>query len=198
MERKPISRPYNCVQTILEDIPGGGVVSKTDFKASSVTMKEGVLLGVDTYGIYHLTKTARLWSAAASNTTTLRIYKNHEIKPGNILINTSKSGTSRTVLSVNEDDSFSYDSIELDAPLGIALLSEAVLVEVSSSGVTGSNAVLKWPPKAVAISPTPVDLLKANTGCGLLIRGRVSKELMTYAIDDTLEALLPLIRFVHF
>jgi len=35
-----------------------------------------------------------------------------------------------------------------------------------------------------------------NNGCGLLVRGRVNESLLPYAVDTTIKALLPLIRFV--
>jgi hypothetical protein len=196
MERKPLSRPYNCVQLILEDVPGGGTVAKSEFKATSLIMKEGALLSADNDGIYHLTKTAKVWTGAASDATTIKVYKNNEFLAGNILIDTNKAGISRTILSIDEESSFSYDSIELNAPLGIVLSTGDILIEVSAAGISGSNVALRYPPTGISICDNPVDLSKANTGCALLVRGRVSKELMPYGIDETLEELLPLIRFV--
>ena len=196
MERKPLSRPYNCVQLILEDVPGGGVVAKSDFKTSSTVLKEGALLSADNNGIYHLTKTAKVWANAASGDTSLKIYKEHEFLAGNILINTAKTGVSRNILAIDQESSYSYDELTLAGPLNVALSTGAIVVEVSASGVSGPNVTLKYPPTTVGISDNPVDLLKANTGCGLLIRGRVNEELMPYPVDDTLKVLLPLIRFV--
>jgi hypothetical protein len=196
MERKPPIRLFKCcVQLILEDVPGGGTVAKADFKSSSLIMKEGSLLSADTDGIYHLTKTARLWTGAASGDTSLKIYKEHEFKASDILINSLKTGTSRTILSVDES-SFSYDILALDQPLNIALVPGAVLIEVTESEKSGDNALLKYPPVAVSILEAPISLQKANTGCGLLVRGRVKEELLPYPIDDSLKVMLPLIRFV--
>jgi hypothetical protein len=41
-----------------------------------------------------------------------------------------------------------------------------------------------------------VDLTVDNTGCGLVVRGRVRESLIPYPIDTAIKALLPLIRFV--
>lgn len=195
MERRPLSRPYCCVQLILEDIPGGGTVAKSDFKNSSTEMKEGALLSADNNGIYHLTKTAKVWTAAASGATSVKVYKNNEFKAGNILINTAKTGTSRMITAINELD-FSYDELTLAGPLNIAISVNDILIQVSASGQTGAGAVLSYPPVAVAIAANPVNLLWGNVGCGLLVRGRVKTELMPYPIDDSLKVLLPLIRFI--
>jgi hypothetical protein len=196
MERKPSVRLYKCCELILEDIPGGGVVAKADFKATSLIMKEGALLGVDTDGIYHLTKTAKVWVGAASGASSIRVYKNNEFKAGNILINSAKMGISRMINAINELD-FSFDELTLEAPLNIAISVGDILVEVSEAGQTGAGAILSYPPIAVAIAETPVNLLTGNVGSGLMVRGRVKTELMQYSIDSTLTELLPLIRFVN-
>jgi len=195
MERKPPIRLYKCCELILEDIVGGGVVAKADFKATSIEMKEGALLGVDNLGIYHLVKSGKAWSPAASGATTVKIYPNNEFKVGNILINSIKTGTSRMITAINELD-FSYNEITLAGPLNVAVNVGDILIEVSASGQTGAGAVLSYPPVAVAIASDPVNLLTGNTGCGLMVRGRVNTELMQYSIDDNIKALLPLIRFV--
>jgi hypothetical protein len=196
MERKPSQRLYKCCELILEDIPGGGVVAKADFKNTSVEMKEGALLGVDSDGIYHLTKTAKAWTGSASGATGIKVYKNNEFKAGNILINTNKTGISRTILSVDELTSLSYDELSLEGPLNVAVNADDILVQVSAAGQTGANLLLAFPPVAVAIASDPVKLSWGNVGCGLMVRGRVKEELMPYAIDASLKAMLPLIRFV--
>jgi hypothetical protein len=197
MERKPPIRLYKACELILEDVPAGCTVVKSDFKTSSTVLKEGALLGIDTNGIGHIVKTAKVFVGAASGATTVRVYKTNEFKVGNYLINTPRTGISRAIISIDEESSFSYDDIELNAPLGIALLTDAVLVEVSTGGVSGSNAILKYPPTGISICDNPVDLLRANTGCGLMVRGRIKESLMPYPIDDSLKAMLPLIRFVE-
>lgn len=194
MERKPPIRLYKACELILEDVPCGCVVVKSDFKNSSTEMKEGALLSVGNDGIGHITKTAKVWTAAASGATTVRVYPNNEFKVGNILINSAKTGTSRTILSVDEQTS--YDELTLSGPLNVAVNTYGILIEVSTADVSGPNAILKYPPVAVAIASDPVDLLRGNVGCGLMVRGRVKEELMPYPVDNTLKVLLPLIRFV--
>lgn len=188
------TRLNRCVELILEDIPGGCVVEKDDFKIDSTEMKEGALLGTDANGIYHLTKTAEVWTNAASGDTSVKIYKEHEFKTGEILINTARTGTSRAISAIDSTSSISYDDLELGSALGVAVAVGDILVQVSTAGVPGAVAILSYSP--VAIATNPVDLLKDNTGCGLLVRGRVKESLMPYPIDASIKAMLPLIRFV--
>ena len=185
------TRLNRCVELILEDIPGGCVVEKDDFKIDSTEMKEGALLGTDANGIYHLTKTAEVWTNAASGDTSVKIYKEHEFKVGEILINTSRTGTSRVISAIDSTSSISYDELTLEAALNVAVAVGDILIQAAASG---SAAGFLYSP--VAIATNPVDLLKDNTGCGLLVRGRVRESLMPYLVDSTIKAMLPLIRFV--
>jgi hypothetical protein len=195
MERKPPIRLYKCCELILEDIAGGGVIEKSEFKTISTEMQEGALLSAGNDGIYHLTKTGKAWAAAASGATAIKVYKNNEFVTGNNLVNTAKTGTSRMITAINELD-LSYDEITLEAPLNVAVNVGDVLIEVSAAGQTGAGVVLKYPPEGVAIAENPVNLLMGNVGSGIMVRGRVKEELMPYPVDDAIKAMLPLIRFV--
>jgi len=72
-----------CIEKVLEDIPGGGIVDPDDFKSDTETMEEGALLGIDSDGIYHLFKTAKVVAGGSSNAP--RIETNHELKVGDVL-----------------------------------------------------------------------------------------------------------------
>ena len=186
-------RLNRTVELVISNIPGGGVVRKDDFKTTSTEMKEGALLGVDQDGIYHLTKTAEIYHAAASGATDITVSKNHEFKTGDIITNTSKTAISRAIAAVTNSD-ISWDTITLEDPLGVALSPDDVLIQASASEASGSEASFKYSP--VAVATNPVNLLANNTGCGLMVRGDVKESLMPYPVDGTLKDLLPLIRFV--
>ena len=175
-----------AVELILEDIAGGGTVMKADFKATSTEMKEGALLGVDADGIYRLFKTAKLQALAAIDATTYRVKKNHEIKVGDYIGDSAlTAGKAVTAIDTTNAD---YDVITLSATIGAALAVDTLLVQTNAAG----TARLYTP---VAIATNTVNLSVENSGCGLLVRGRVIESLLPYNVDATIKALLPLIRF---
>jgi hypothetical protein len=183
-----------AVELILEDIPGGGVVEKDDFPTSSTGMKEGALLGVDSSGIYHLTKTAMvkdaLAAAAVSGTSQFLIYNNHELKAGEYLQNTGNTASGALIASIAASGT-GFDVITLGA-LNVALAASGVLIQAA----TGTARALGFLYTPVAIATNPVDLTNDNNGCGLMVRGRVRTENLPYFVDTTIKALLPLVRFV--
>jgi len=181
-----------AVELILEDIPGGGVVEKDDFKTTSTGMQEGALLGVASDGIYHLTKTAKAYSTVASGGTTINVFQGHEFKTGDILVDTGKTFVSRVISGIAASGTY-FDILTIAASGGVNIAASGIFIEAAASGLT-TTATFKYSP--VAIATNPVDLSVDNTGCGLLVRGRVRESLLPYPVDATIKALLPLIRFV--
>jgi hypothetical protein len=181
-----------AVELVLEDIPGGGVVEKDDFKTASTEMKEGALLGVASDGIYHLTKTAMLAGALpASGFTAFQVYNNHELKVGDYLQNTGNTASGSNITAISASGT-SLDVITLASGLSVAVAASGILIQAA----TGFTRALGYMYTPVAIATNPVDLTADNTGCGLLVRGRVRTALLPYFVDSTLKDLLPLVRFV--
>lgn len=178
-----------AVEQILEDIPGGGVVEKDDIPTSSSGIKEGTLMGIDSSGIYHIVKTAMLANAAATNDTALVVYNNHEFKAGDF-IGTTSSGVASGVAITSIAASGAGKDVLNVTWLGPAVAASGILV--AASGLGHSN--FKYVP--IAISTNYVERDKENTGCGLMVRGRVRQNLMPYHIDGVLKSKLPLVRFV--
>lgn len=181
-----------AVELILEDIPGGGVVEKDDFPADATEMKEGALLAVAADGIYHVVKTATVNTAAASGDTSILVNKGHSLKVGSILSDTGKTYTSRAITVIDTTSATGYDTLTIAAAFGVAPASGAVLIGSSATGASGT--AFKYTP--IGIATNPVDLTVDNTGCGIMVRGRVRESLLPYPVDATIKALLPLIRFV--
>ncbi len=180
-----------AVELVLEDIPGGGVVEKDDFATTATEMPEGALLGVAADGIYHVVKTVKLAAAAASGATSFVIDKSDLLKVGDILTDTAKTVTAQPVTAIAASGTL-QQTVTIGAAFGVALADNAVLIAAAASGASGSD--FKYSP--VAVAKNAVDLTANNTGCGLVVRGRVREALMPYPVDATIEALLPLIRFV--
>ncbi|HLD90557.1 MAG TPA: hypothetical protein VI911_06010 [Patescibacteria group bacterium] len=181
-----------AVELILEDIPGGGVVEKDDFPTSATGMKEGALLGVDSDGIYHLTKTAMLANAlVASGFNHVVVYNNHEFKAGDLLGYSLGTASGVRITSVVASGT-GKDVLNLSSNLSIAIAASGLVIENATSGFNGGG--FRYSP--VAIATNPVDLTNDNNGCGLLVRGRVRTSQLPYFVDATIKALLPLVRFV--
>ena len=178
-----------AVELILEDIAGGCVIEKDDIPTSSSGIKEGTLVGVDTSGIYHIVKTAMVKNAAVTDATHLVVYDNHEFEVGDY-IGTSASGVASGALITAISASGAGVGIITCTWAGPNIAASGIIVQ--ASGLGHSN--FKYTP--VGISTNYVERDKENTGCGIVVRGRVRQHLMPYHIDDLLKTKLPLIRFV--
>lgn len=178
-----------AVEDILEDISGGGVIEKDDIPTSSSGIKEGTLVGVDTSGIYHIVKTAMLANAVATDDTALVVYSNHEFEAGDFIA-TSASGVSSGISITSIAASGAGKDVINATWLGPNVAASGIIVQ--ASGLGHSN--FKYIP--VGITTNYVERDKENTGCGIVVRGRVRQHLMPYYIDDLLKTKLPLIRFV--
>ena len=181
-----------CVEFIIEDIPGGACILKSDFKSDSTVMQEGALLGIDNTGIYHIVKTAKVWNDTVLSASGILVYDNHEFKVGDIVTNSLKTAIAQPIVSIDTTNR-DYDVFSFASGLGFALAESDVLIQAAASGI---NSPYKYIPVAVAIADEPVNLLNQNNGCGLLTSGRVKEDLMPYYVDSNLKALLPSIRFV--
>jgi len=178
-----------AVEEILEDIAGGCVIEKDDIPTSSSGIKEGTLIGKGSDGIYHIVKTAMVAIAASTNDSDIIVYDNHEFKV-NDHIGTTASGYASGALITAIAASGAGRSLITATWAGPAVAASGILVQ--ASGLGHSN--FKYVP--VGISTNYVERDKENTGCGLVVRGRVRQNLMPYHIDNTLKTKLPLIRFV--
>ena len=178
-----------AVESILEDIAGGGVIEKDDIPTSSSGIPEGTLVGKGSDGIYHIVKTAMVVNTAATNANALVVYPNHEFVVGDF-IGTSASGIASGALITAIAASGAGMGIITCTWAGPDIAASGILVQ--ASGLGHSN--FKYTP--VGISTNYVERDKENTGVGIVVRGRVRQNLMPYCIDDLLKTKLPLIRFV--
>jgi hypothetical protein len=187
-----------AVELVLEDLPGGLTIEKDDFPTSCTGMKEGSPVGLGTDGVGHLFKTAMVVRAVSTNDANLMVYENHEFKVGDYLGNTVALTSTSAVASGAIITAITASGAGLNAITcawaGPALAASAILVAVSGAGRSPMKYTL------TGISTNTVDLeggtANQNTGCGVVVRGRVQEKLMPYYVDSTLKALLPVIRFV--
>jgi len=175
-----------CIEKILEDIPGGGVVDPDDFKTTTTTMLEGTVLGKDANGIYHVFKTAKLQANAADDATDYRVIKGHEFVVGDVIVDSGLAGASQTITAITttEDD---YDTLTVGTTLGHAIVAGESIVQSTEEAVAGAATLYVTP---AGIATNSVDLTKDNQGCGIMIRGTVNESLLPYPIDTLVKAYL--------
>lgn len=183
-----------CIETVLEDIPGGGVIEPDDFPSTATEMDEGALVGVDANGIYHLVKTAELYEDETNTETEYKVLKGHEFVVGDVIMASVIEGSAAiAITAIDKDTSDDYDVITVGTTLGLAMSDGDILAQASATASSG-NGALKYTP--VGITLQSVDLSKANQGAGIMVRGTVNQSLLAYPVDSTLKAHLPLIRFI--
>jgi len=190
------SNPNRAIQSVYEDIPGGATLCKSDLKNGATGfMSEGILISLDSDGLGYLTKTAKAWTSFTAGASGIHIYKNNEFLPGDNISNTAFTTISRNIISIDRSN-VSYDFLNIGSGFGASGGAGTILVETQASGVSGTDASLKYTPHGIGISEFPVNLAFENSGFGLMVRGTVREANMPYPIDENLKDLLPLIRFV--
>lgn len=181
-----------CIELVLEDIPGGGVVDPDDFKTTTLVMGEGALLGVDSNGILHLTKTAKIQANASSSATDYRVLKGHEFKVGDFVVDSALTGAAYAITGITTTET-AYDTITVGTTLGHAVTTADCLVQAVAQASAGAGVYFASP---IGIALNAVDLTKDNLGCGLMVRGTVNESLLPYTVDADIKAKLPLVRFI--
>lgn len=183
-----------AIQTVLEDIPGGGSVVAADFLSTTLEMKEGAVLGKDSAGKYHLVKTAKIHENAGNTATDYKVKKGHEFKVGDVIMNGAATTKAYAITEIDTTTSEDYDTITVGTSLGVAVVAGEVLVQATAEAATAATGTYKYEPAGIALNT--VDLTNSNTGCGILVRGTVVESLLAYFVDAGVKAKLPLVRFV--
>jgi len=176
-----------CIERILEDIPGGGIVDPDDFKTTTTKMGVGAPLGVDANGIYHVFKTAELYENETNSETDYKVLKGHEFKVGDFIADSALAGASEAITDIDTDSSEDYDVITVGTTIGHAMTAGECLVQATDQQSAGS-ATYKNTLKGLALNS--VDLTLDNMGCGILRRGTVNESLLPYPLDTTIKGLL--------
>lgn len=182
-----------AIELILEDVPGGGLIATSDLPTTLTELKAGALVAEDSDGIWHVAKTALVAGALpASGITTLRVYNNHLFKAGDLLgyYDGTASGVRITSIAASGTG---YDVFTISAAMAKVIPVSGIVMESATSGFP--NVGFLYSPTAITTN-TVDTTASGNNGCGLLVRGRVRETEMSYPVNSTIKALLPLIRFV--
>ena len=184
-----------AIELILEDVPGGGVITVDDLPTTLADIEAGVLAGEGSDGKWHVSKTAMLVGALpASGFTAFQVYNNHTFKAGDLMGTASGLGASGVRITSVAASGAGKDVITIGSTLSVAIAASGILIESSTSGFP-STSTFRYPPTAITTNAVET-AASGNHGAGLLVRGRVRESEMPYAINATIKAALPLIRFV--
>lgn len=295
------------IDKVIEDIPGGGVITAADFPSTTEEFKEGSLVGVDSNGLFHSIKTVAI--VAGGSASAPRIDVPNELKVDDVISDGVVALTIATIVDSTTYMTLTFDSGQLtifaegtilyqvltedttgggtdaeatvqdtagdyltcevpvtqtpedfngvtmtieqagDDVLAVAYADGVLTISLANTTAANNNIAaiqtivralgtvegldwsgvvfsgIDWDDKQtgttlttpsddfqggvnydskspiysgtqIGISMNTVDLSKANTGSGILVRGTVRENLMTYPVSTYLKGLLSLIRFI--
>jgi hypothetical protein len=189
IDRKQDKRTVSALTHLLADVPNGVTVSAADLVAGGI-LSAGSYIGVDTAGLYHLIKTAKLTEAATATATTYKVAKGHHFKTGDFI--TSDIGAKAyAITSVDTTADATYDVITVGTTLGVALAAGAALVQAAAEA---TKAEYKYTPKAVLGDSYDVAALN-NHLCVAVTIGQF-KAAISPAATSTLRAAVPTVVFI--
>lgn len=180
------------IANIIEDVTGGGTIARAELKGVIDELPPGVVVGVDSNGLYHVVKTAKVSAIAAADAVAYQVGKNHVFKVGEAVTNGGDLQAAADVISAIDKSNADYDTITLAGTIGAAAVGDVLVL--ASAKAASEAAAFKYAP--VAVTMNKVDTTVANQQSGLLVRGTVNEAVMPYVIDSAIKALMPLIRFV--
>lgn len=189
-ESSEYQNPLVIVNSI-EDKVGGGTIAKADL-VSADELKPGAVVGEDANGLLHVVKTLKVYEAATNTATSIKVFKGHEAKVGDVISNNKFAGASVAITAINNSNA-DYDTITVGATIGVVLNIGDVLVQANATAAAGAG-VYKYTPVGITIAA--VDLTVANQGTGVMVRGTVKESLMPYPVNAGIKEKLSLIRFV--
>jgi hypothetical protein len=129
----------------IEDIQGGITICSADFVADDI-IPAGSVVGKDNNGLFHVLKTAKLYSAATNTATTYSVNKGHGLKVGDIIgaLTGAKAYTITAIDKTNAD----YDILTVGTTLGVAIAQNAGIFQAAAESSTTTSA-FKVTPYAV-------------------------------------------------
>jgi hypothetical protein len=183
------NRQVNAFVTKLEDIPGGGVVAAADLTQPEVL--DGTPVGVDSNGLFHVVKTAKLTADVTNDATAYPVAKGHNFKVGDVIA--LKKGAKASAITAINTSEETHDTLTVGATLGEVAATGAVIFQAAAA-TTGTDSAMKYAPVGLVgtgFSVIPGD----NHTTDIVVRGTV-KEAVIAPIHADIKAALSLIRFV--
>lgn len=177
----PISDPVvkNVFYKVDEDIPGGLLLVRSDFKQGEKFAVIGtpVNYNLDTRKAT-LVKVAELHANATDTDTTYQVKKNHQFKVGDI-IGRTVGGNAYAITAIDTSNA-DYDIFTVGTTLGEALTAGDVLLQSSAEGV--SACAEKNIANGMLLST--VNIEHPNTSCSVAIEGQYIEENFPYKLHE--------------
>lgn len=140
--RSADSRVIKAILHRIADVPGGVTVSVADLGGAA--LKEGTPLGyVSADGMYHVTKTAKVVTAATNVAVTYEVAKGSHFKVGDRFAVEGANG--QLITAIDKTTNADKDVITVGTTLGIVVAANVVAFESA-----GANQTVKYPSTAVA------------------------------------------------
>ncbi len=171
-------------ESVIEEIPGGGIVAIADIPTAVEILDRGIVVGVASDGIYHVVKTAEVY--ADSDGTAIQVVPDiHNFKVGDYLAN-ENGGNSVLITAIDTDTNAAYDTITVANALTVT--DDDVLYQSTSAGASAAAKAYKYTP--VGITKNQMELTKYTSGTGstrqenissaIVTRGTVNESIMPY------------------
>lgn len=192
------------IEKIIEDVIGGGTISRADFAGAVFNGKPldelppiVMVVKDDDTGVYHALKTALIHAASAADATAYQVGKNHVFTVGDAVTLGGDFAKAADVITEIDKTNADYDVITLAGTTGAAAEGD-VLVLAAGKAAAGAVTMKHGTAESeLVITMNKVDLTVANQTSGLLVKGTVNEAVMPFPIDKALKAKLPGIRFVY-
>jgi hypothetical protein len=147
IKRKKDNRVAKCVLHRVADIPGGVTVSVAGLGGSALF--EGTPIGKGQNGLYGVTKTAQILTAADNAATTYEVAKGHHFKVGDRFATEGANG--QPITAIDKTDP-AKDVITVGTTLGVAITAGTIAFQSS-----GANKNFSIVPTAFAGSNEDVE-----------------------------------------
>lgn len=140
--RSSDSRVIKAILHRIADVPGGVTVSVADLGGTA--LKEGTPLAyVAADGMYHVTKTAKIVTAAAIDAVTYEVEKDSHFKVGDRFATEGANG--QLITAIDKTTNTDKDVITVGTTLGVVIAAGVVAFQ-SAAG----DKVVKYAPTSVA------------------------------------------------
>ena len=155
IDRKKDNRVIRAFPHKLADIPNGITVSAADL--TQKVLHEGMPVGKDENGLYHVVKVAVLSADATNTATAYTVKKGHNFKVGDVvMLATGSKAYTITGIATNASDATS-DDLTVDTTLGTAAKAGDAIYNAAKAGASGS--AFKYEPIALVGESYDVEAL---------------------------------------
>lgn len=185
-DRQPIAWTHK-----LADYNGGSTLSSSELAQNIVY--EGTPVGLDSTGLLHVIKTAKLSASASNSATTYTVFKGHNFKVGDVIMaKTASKAYTITAIATNSEDATS-DDITVGTTLGTALAEGSIIYQAASE--VASTSALKYAPLGLLDASYDIETL-GNQMVAVVTIGQIRESNIKSGVGDLIKSLLPTIKFI--